>query len=756
MFVSDRRDFRPKKSHGLPAFDATANPSLQQVAGRVNPIRSPGPFGAGMMEFRLETGSVDDPPIGPGPQDEPRLRAQSQSEGDCMTDDPKRVQAVFESALGAASSDELAAILDRECGTDADLRARVETLLKEQEDPTTIVKRSAGTPAEPATRIAVGAVKTGPQIDREAITTSTPGPGQDSAECELEVGAAPISLDFLEPTTKPESLGRLGHNEVLEVLGRGAFGIVVRAFDEKLQRVVAIKVLSPHLAATSPARKRFLREARASACVRHENVVQIYAVEEQPLPYLVMEYIPGQTLQQRIDEVGPLEAKEVLRIGEQIARGLAAAHAQGLIHRDIKPGNILLENGVEQKVKITDFGLARAADDASLTQSGVIAGTPLYMAPEQAKGDSLDPRADLFSLGSVLYTMTSGRPPFRASTPLAVLKRVVEDTPRSIREIVPDVPPWLCDLIAGLHAKDPARRFQTAAEVADLFGQHLAHLEHPSQVARPYIADLGRQGKQRPTALLAAAVVVLAVCGAVITYDRVWRTAALTPVPPGTMTDNGPPTGAAKSASTGVLTSHMLQERASVSAALIDFGEPDRRFGGEAYANAVRRAEQTSNAFLVRFDLARLGLAPQAQIAEATVSFYVWDPSSVGNTKVCAFPLKTAWDEETVTWRQPADGKSWNEGPAFAFGADTGAPGSGVVVKAEDGSDTADPPIEYQIDVTDLVRAWLDGGTPNHGLAIAPVSDPSVDEGLLTRFQMFGSQHSKAQYTPKLTVQSRK
>src|SRR5262245_13588586 len=173
-----------------------------------------------------------------------------------------------------------------------------------------------------------------------------------------------------------------------------------------------------------------------------------------------MEYIPGQTLQQRLDQTGPLDVQEVLRIGEQIARGLAAAHAQGLIHRDIKPGNILTEVGVE-KVKITDFGLARAADDASLTQSGVIAGTPLFMAPDQAKGETLDPRADLFSLGSVLYTMASGRPPFRAPTPLAVLKRVTEDTPRSIREIVPEVPQWLCDIITRLHAKDPQDRFQS-------------------------------------------------------------------------------------------------------------------------------------------------------------------------------------------------------------------------------------------------------------------------------------------------------
>ena len=148
--------------------------------------------------------------------------------------------------------------------------------------------------------------------------------------------------------------------------------------------------MAPQLAATSPARKRFLREARSSAQVRHENVVQVYEVAEQPLPYLVMEFIPGETLQQRLDRVGPLDVPEVLRIGRQIAEGLAAAHATDLIHRDIKPGNVLLEGG-QHKVKITDFGLARAADDASISQSGIIAGTPMYMAPEQAQGRNARP-----------------------------------------------------------------------------------------------------------------------------------------------------------------------------------------------------------------------------------------------------------------------------------------------------------------------------------------------------------------------------
>ncbi len=283
--------------------------------------------------------------------------------------------------------------------------------------------------------------------------------------------AAPASdqlLSFLEPTSRPDALGRIGHYDVLEVLGRGGFGIVLKAFDDSLQRVVALKVLAPELAVTSPARQRFLREARAAAAVRHENVVQIYSVSEQPLPYLVMEFIPGDNLQQRLDRTGPLDATEVATIGCQIAAGLAAAHSQGLIHRDIKPCNIMLDSTLAAKVKITDFGLARAVDDASLTQSGVVAGTPMFMAPEQARGEALDHRSDLFSLGSVLYAILSGRPPFRAANTVAVLRRVCDDTPRPIEEIIADAPRWLCQIIDRLHEKRPQERIQTAVEVATL------------------------------------------------------------------------------------------------------------------------------------------------------------------------------------------------------------------------------------------------------------------------------------------------
>jgi len=224
-----------------------------------------------------------------------------------------------------------------------------------------------------------------------------------------------------------------------------------------------------------------------------------------------MQYVAGKSLQGRIEGDGPLAVREVLRIGMQVASGLAAAHAQGLVHRDIKPANILLENGIE-RVKITDFGLARAADDASLSQSGVAAGTPHYMAPEQARCEPIDHRVDLFGLGGVMYAMCTGHPPFRAETAMAVLRRVCEDNPRPIRGDHPEVPAWLEAIIAKLLAKDPAARFQTAGEVAELLGQCLVYLERPADAPPfPYEFDRapfwGRFRGRRAAAVVALALV---------------------------------------------------------------------------------------------------------------------------------------------------------------------------------------------------------------------------------------------------------
>ena len=286
-------------------------------------------------------------------------------------------------------------------------------------------------------------------------------------------------LDSLAPSDDPNSLGRLGVYEVTGVVGIGGMGVVLKAHDPSLERSVAIKVLAPHLAMSGAARRRFEREAKAAACVIHPNVIAIHSVSNTDrLPYLVMPYVRGASLQKRISREGALPVADLLRIGGQIAAGLAAAHEQGLVHRDIKPANILLEEGVE-RVSITDFGLARAVDDAAMTRSGAIVGTPQFMSPEQADGYDVDARSDLFSLGSVLYTLCTGRPPFRAPTSLAVLRLISETSPRPIAQLNPEVPGWLCKLVERLLCKSPAQRFQSAEEVAQLLRDGLAHFQNP-------------------------------------------------------------------------------------------------------------------------------------------------------------------------------------------------------------------------------------------------------------------------------------
>jgi serine/threonine protein kinase len=300
--------------------------------------------------------------------------------------------------------------------------------------------------------------------------------------------AAAVDLHFLGACERPGTLGRLGAYEVEEVIGHGGMGIVLKAFDPGLSRHVALKVLAPTLAGSATARRRFTREGKAAAAVRHDHIVAVYGVHEADgLPYLVMEHVAGESLQDRLDRLGPLEVRDVVRIGLQTASALAAAHAQGLVHRDVKPANILLEEGGagEVRVKITDFGLARTADDVSLTQNGVVAGTPEYMAPEQARGQAVDPRADVFSLGCVLYALCTGAPPFRADTPLAVLRRVCEDEPAPLRTRNPAVSAWLEAFVAGLLAKDPADRPASAEEVAALLEGYEAHLREPAAVPAP-------------------------------------------------------------------------------------------------------------------------------------------------------------------------------------------------------------------------------------------------------------------------------
>ncbi len=311
--------------------------------------------------------------------------------------------------------------------------------------------------------------------------------------------AAQEVLDSLAPTDHPHHLGRIGTYEVTGVIGVGGMGVVLKAIDPALDRVVAVKVMSPQLANQELARKRFAREAKAAAAVLHPNVIPIHSVAHCDLgPYLVMAYIRGSSLQKRLDQEGALALVEVLRIGAQIAAGLAAAHEQGLVHRDIKPENILLEDGVE-RVTITDFGLARAVDDHTVTQNGVIAGTPRYMSPEQARGEHVDQQSDLFSLGSVLYALCTGQPPFGADSSLGVMRRIIDDTPRPIRELNPEVPEWLVAIIGRLMAKDKSARFASASEVHTLLETCLGHVQQPAAIPAPTLGWTAVTDRPAPT-----------------------------------------------------------------------------------------------------------------------------------------------------------------------------------------------------------------------------------------------------------------
>lgn len=355
-----------------------------------------------------------------------------------------------------------------------------------------------------------------PTLDR--LIRDIPQQLSDAAdEASVATWSTEAVADFLDASENADHIGRLGTYEIVEVIGRGGMGIVLRGIDSRLNRVVAIKVLAPELASNPNARRRFYREGQAAAAVSHDHVVTIHAVDDhERLPYLVMEFVAGESLEECIRRTGPLPLESVLRMGRQAALGLAAAHEVGLVHRDMKPANILLENGI-QRVRITDFGLARATDDVSITQTGTVSGTPLYMSPEQAGGETVDHRSDLFSLGSVFYAMCTGRPAFRAQTTLAVIKRVCEDTPRPIREVNPDIPPWLADIINRLMAKQPDERIQSAAELAELLGSHLAHLQDPYNVPAPAGAGAKPAPERRTLKSLILAVLLIGGIGMGIT-----------------------------------------------------------------------------------------------------------------------------------------------------------------------------------------------------------------------------------------------
>jgi serine/threonine protein kinase len=294
---------------------------------------------------------------------------------------------------------------------------------------------------------------------------------------------------FLAPPQAPDEIGRLGSYRVLAILGAGGMGVVFRAEDPGLQRLVALKAMLPAVASSGTSKQRFLREARAAAAITDDNIVQIYQVgEDRGVPFLAMQLLEGEPLDRRLKREAMLPVAEVLRIGREVALGLAAAHKRGLIHRDVKPANLWLE-GPTRRVKILDFGLARAAgEQTQLTQSGMILGTPAYMAPEQAKSTTVDHRCDLFSLGCVLYRMCTGELPFKGHDTLSIISALALDTPTPPLDLNPEVPTALSDLVMQLLAKKPDERPDSSLAVVqalqDIESQIYAGTSH-APVAEP-------------------------------------------------------------------------------------------------------------------------------------------------------------------------------------------------------------------------------------------------------------------------------
>lgn len=278
----------------------------------------------------------------------------------------------------------------------------------------------------------------------------------------------PTNFPFLQPALQPDELGRLGTYRVLRLLNKGSMALVFQAEDVTLHRPVALKVMKPGLSGNPIAWQRFLREARILAAIKHPHLPAIFqAGQEGEIVYLVMELLEGESLKDRLARAGRLEPADALSLAIDIATGLSVIHRHGLIHRDIKPANLWL-SARDGRLKILDFGLARQVHDQErLTRAGTVVGTPSYMSPEQARGQRIDARTDLFSLGCVLYNLCTGKNPVDASNTMDALKALLQGSPRLVRELNPAVPQSLADLVADLLAPVPDDRPPCAEAVLE-------------------------------------------------------------------------------------------------------------------------------------------------------------------------------------------------------------------------------------------------------------------------------------------------
>jgi len=309
-------------------------------------------------------------------------------------------------------------------------------------------------------------------------------------------------------------------------LGRGGMAAVYLAHDQELGRPVAVKVLET-LAGEDESRRRFLREAQLAARLTHPNIVTVYdAGEHDGSLYIVMEYVEGETLAERFARRGRLPPEEVVGLGRQACAGLQHAHDAGLVHRDVKPQNLLVRS--DGTLKISDFGIARAAEATQITMAGTILGTAGYLAPEQASGEEASAAADVYGLAAVLYEALTGRPPVRVES-LAELPTAHLRPPAPVRELAPSVPPELERAVMGALARRPEERPASAAELADTLDGTAT--EAPTVALRRRRRRLPRGAPERVLAVVAAVVVAAVVAIAIAARDGADRPATVPPVP---------------------------------------------------------------------------------------------------------------------------------------------------------------------------------------------------------------------------------